>query len=170
LTFASTSAGPQLMGELFKLSTGTDMVHVPYKGAGPAVIDLLGGHVVIMFSVPSSIAAHVRSNKLRALGVSGASREESLPAVPTMTEAGFKDFGQAREWYGIIAPMGVPADTAARLNSAMVRALNESDVQKRLRPLAQKAVPGTAAEFSDYIRTQYGLWGKVVKATGAKAN
>ena len=170
LTFASTSAGPQLMGELFRLMTKTDMVHVPYKGAGPAVIDLLGGHVGIMFSVPTSVNPHIRAGKLRALSVSGMKREESLPDVPTMSEAGFKDFGDAREWYGIVAPANTPADVIARLNSAIGRALNAPDVQKRLQPLAQKAVPGTAADFGDYMRTQYGLWGKVVKATGAKAN
>ena len=170
LTFASTSAGPQLMGELFRLTTRTDMVHVPYKGAGPAVIDLLGGHVGIMFSVPTSVAPHIRSGKLRALSVSGAKRDESFPDVPTMAEAGFTDFGDAREWYGIVAPAGVPADVIARLNAGMVRALNEPEVQKRLQPLAQKPVPGTAAEFGGYIKNQYVLWGKVVKATGAKAN
>ncbi len=170
LTFASTSAGPQLMGELFRLMTKTHMVHVPYKGAGPAVIDLLGGHVGIMFTVPTSVNPHIRSGKLRALSVSGMKREDSLPDVPTMTEAGFKDFGDAREWYGIVAPANTPADVIARLNSAIGRALNAPDVQKRLQPLAQKAVPGTAAEFGDYMRMQYGLWGKVVKATGAKAN
>jgi tripartite-type tricarboxylate transporter receptor subunit TctC len=170
LTFASTSAGPQLMGELFRLTTGTDMVHVPYKGAGPAVIDLLGGHVGIMFTVPTSVGVHIRSGKLRALSVSGARREESLPNVPTMSEAGFKDFGDAREWYGIVVPGSVPADVIGRLNSALVRALKEPDVARRLQPLAQAPVPGSAAEFGDYIRTQYGLWGKVVKATGAKAN
>ena len=170
LTFASTSAGPKLMGELFRLTTKTDMVHVPYKGAGPAVIDLLGGHVGIMFSVPTSVAPHIRSGKLRALSVSGAQRDENFPEVPTMTEAGFKDFGDAREWYGIVAPAGTSADVIGRLNTAMVRALNEPDIQKRLQPLAQKPVPGTAADFGNYIRTQYVLWGKVVKATGAKAN
>ncbi len=169
LTFASTSAGPQLMGELFRLMTKTDMVHVPYKGAGPAVIDLLGGHVGIMFSVPTSVNPHIRGGKLRALSVSGSKREESLPDVPTMTESGFKDFGDAREWYGIVAPAGVPADVIARLNAAMVRALNAPDVHKRLQPLAQKPVPSTAAEFGDYIRTQHALWGGVVKSTGAKA-
>jgi tripartite-type tricarboxylate transporter receptor subunit TctC len=169
LTFASTSAGPQLMGELFKLSTRTEMTHVPYKGAGPAVIDLLGGHVGIMFSVPTSVAPHIRSGKLRALSVSGEKRDENFPEVPTMTEAGFKDFGDAREWYGIVAPAGTPSDVIARLNAAMVKALNEPDVVKRLQPLAQKPVPGTAADFGAYIRSQYGLWGKVVKATGAKA-
>src|SRR4030095_10903106 len=99
LTFASTSAGPQLMGELFRLTTGTSMVHVPYKGAGPAVIDLLGGHVGIMFTVPTSVAPHIRTGKLRALSISGAKRDESLPDVPTMAEAGFTDLGDAREWY-----------------------------------------------------------------------
>ena len=158
------------MGELFRLMTKTDMVHVPYKGAGPAVIDLLGGHVGIMFSVPSSVAPHIRSGKLRALSVSGVTREESLPNVPTMSEVGFKDFGDAREWYGIVAPAGTPSDVIARINTAMVRALNAPDVRQRLQPLAQKPVPGTAADFGDYIRTQYGLWGKVVKATGAKVN
>src|SRR6185503_17321354 len=128
LTFASTSAGPQVMGELFRLTTGTSMVHVPYKGAGPAVIDLLGGHVGIMFSVPTSVAPHIRSGKLRALSVSGAKRDENFPDVPTMTEAGFKDFGDAREWYGIVAPAGTPADVIARLNAAMVKALAEPDV------------------------------------------
>jgi tripartite-type tricarboxylate transporter receptor subunit TctC len=170
LTFASTSAGPQLMGELFRLTTHTSMVHVPYKGAGPAVVDLLGGHVGIMFSVPSSIAAHIRSGRLRALGISGRQRDASLPQVPTMAEAGYGDFGDAREWYGIVAPAATPPDLIAKLNAALVRALKEPDVQQRLQPLAQTAVPSSPAVFGDYIRTQYGLWGKVVKATGAKAN
>jgi tripartite-type tricarboxylate transporter receptor subunit TctC len=168
LTFASTSAGPQLMGELFRLTTRTKMVHVPYKGAGPAVSDLLGGHVGIMFSVPTSVAPHIRAGKLRALAVSGLKREESLPEVPTMTEAGFSDFGEAREWYGFLVPAGTPAEAIAKLNAALVRALNEPDVHKRLHPLAQKPVPSTPAEFDAYIRAQYALWGKVVQATGAK--
>jgi tripartite-type tricarboxylate transporter receptor subunit TctC len=170
LTFASTSAGPQLMGELFRMTTKTKMVHVPYKGAGPAVSDLLGGHVGIMFTVPTSVGPHIRSGKLRALGVSGQKREESLPEIPTMTEAGFGDFGEAREWYGFVVPTGTPADAIAKLNAALVRALKDADVQRRLQPLAQKPVPSTPAEFDDYIRAQYALWGKVVKATGAKAD
>lgn len=168
LTFASTSAGPQLMGELFRLVSKTKMTHVPYKGAGPAVSDLLGGHVGIMFSVPTSVGGHIRSGKLRALAVSGSKREDSLPDVSTMTEAGFGDFGEAREWYGFLVPAGTPGDAVAKLNAAFVRALNDPDVQKRLHPLAQKAVPSTPAEFGEYIRSQYVLWGKVVKDTGAK--
>ena len=170
LTFASTSAGPQLMGELFRLTTRTDMVHVPYKGAGPAVVDLLGGHVGIMFSVPTSVASHIRAGKLRALAVSGTKRDDSLPDVPTMAEAGFTDLGDAREWYGVVAPAGTPAGVIGRLNDSLVRALKDPDVARRLQPLAQKPVPGTPAEFGDYIRSQYVVWGKVVKQTGAKAN
>jgi tripartite-type tricarboxylate transporter receptor subunit TctC len=170
LTFASTSAGPQLMGELFRLTTKTDMVHVPYKGAGPAVVDLLGGHVGISFTVPTSVAPHIRSGKLRALAISGAKRDDALPDVPTMAESGFTDLGDAREWYGIVTPAGVPASVIGRLNGALVRALNDPDVQKRLYPLAQKPVPGTPADFGDYIRAQYVVWGKAVKATGAKVN
>jgi len=169
LTFASTSAGPQLMGELFRLVSKTKMTHIPYKGAGPAVSDLLGGHVGIMFSVPTSVGGHIRAGKLRALSVSGAKREESLPNVPTMTEAGFSDFGDAREWYGFVVPSGTPDAAIAKLNAAFARALNDSDVHKRLHPLAQKAVPSTPAEFGEYIRSQHALWGKVVKETGAKA-
>jgi tripartite-type tricarboxylate transporter receptor subunit TctC len=157
------------MGELFRLTTKTQMVHVPYKGAGPAVIDLLGGHVGIMFTVPTSVNPHIRGGKLRALAVSGSKREESLPDVPTMTEAGFKDFGDAREWYGFVAPAGTPADVVGRLNTALGRALVAPDVAKRLQPLAQKAVPGSAVEFGDYIRAQYLSWGRAVKSTGAKA-
>lgn len=168
LTFASTSAGPQLMGELFRLTTNTKMVHVPYKGAGPAVSDLLGGHVGIMFSVPTSVGPHIRAGKLRALSVSGGKREESLPDVPTMTEAGFSDFGEAREWYGFVVPTGTPVEAVTKLNAAFVRALNDTEVHKRLHPLAQKPVPTSAAEFGEYIRGQYVLWGTVVKATGAK--
>src|SRR6185503_7191096 len=160
LTFASTSAGPQLMGELFRLTTKTDMVHVPYKGAGPAVVDLLGGHVGISFTVPTSVAPHIRSGKLRALAISGAKRDDALPDVPTMAEAGFTDLGDAREWYGIVTPAGVSASVIGRLNSALVRALNDPEVQKRLYPLAQKPVPGTPADFGDYIRAQYAVWGK----------
>src|SRR6185503_17725350 len=135
LTFASTSAGPQLMGELFRLTTKTDMVHVPYKGAGPAVVDLLGGHVGISFTVPTSVSPHIRVGRLRALAISGAKRDESLPDVPTMTESGFRDLGDAREWYGVVAPAGTPTDAVTRLNAALIRALNEPDVRSRLHSL-----------------------------------
>jgi hypothetical protein len=110
LTFASTSAGPHIVGELFKLSTGTDLVHVPYKGAGPAINDLLGGQVALMFSNPTSTVAHVKSGKLRALGVVDRKRNPALPDVPTAT----------------------PRLTVERLSAAVLRAIGSSDVVERV--------------------------------------
>ena len=171
LTFASTSAGPQLMGELFRLTTGTDMVHVPYKGAGPALVDLLGGHVGISFTVPTSVAPHIRSGKLRALAISGAQRDDSLADVPTMTESGFRDLGDARESYGIVVPAGTPADAIGRLNS-----LPRARAQRPRRPQAPAAAraetsPGDRQPSLAAMSAPRSLvWGKAVKATGAKVN
>jgi tripartite-type tricarboxylate transporter receptor subunit TctC len=104
LTFASTSAGPHIVGELFKQATGTDLVHVPYKGAGPAINDLLGGQVTLMFSNPTSTVPHVKSGKLRALGVMDTKRNPALPDVPTAQEAGLPELSNVIEWYGIVVP------------------------------------------------------------------
>jgi tripartite-type tricarboxylate transporter receptor subunit TctC len=108
LTFASTSAGPHIVGELFKQATGTDLVHVPYKGAGPAINDLLGGQVLLMFSNPTSTVPHVKSGKLRALGVMDAKRNPSLPDVPTALEAGLPELSNVIEWYGVVVPAATP--------------------------------------------------------------
>ncbi|MBI4196110.1 MAG: tripartite tricarboxylate transporter substrate binding protein [Betaproteobacteria bacterium] len=170
LTFASTSAAPQLLGELFKLTTKTDMVHVPYKGAGPAVVDLLAGHVGIMFANPTSTVPHVKSGRLRALGVLGTRRTEALPDVPTAVESGFPEMSGILEWYGVVAPAATPRQTIAKLNAGVVRALNAPDVMKRLNDLGQTPAPSTVAEFSTQIRTEFERWGKVVKASGAKVD
>lgn len=170
LTFASTSAAPQLLGELFKLTTRTDMVHVPYKGAGPAVIDLLAGHVGIMFSNPTSAVPHVKTGRLRALGVLGDKRIEALPDVPTAVEAGFPELGDITEWYGVVAPASTPRETIVKLNADFVRALNSPDVQKRFQPLGQIPSPSTPEQFGQLIRAEFERWGKVVKASGAKVD
>ena len=104
LTFASTASLQQLLGELFKLTTGTNIVHVPYKGAGPAVNDLLAGNVNMMFANPASTVPQVKAGKLRALGILGAKRNDALPTVPTAVEAGYPQFSDALEWYGIVGP------------------------------------------------------------------
>src|SRR6185436_9420969 len=117
LTFASTSSVPQLVGELFKLTTGTDMVHVPYKGGGPAVIDLLAGHVNLMFSNPTSTVPHVKSGRLRALGVMDSKRNEALPDVPTAVEVGYPALGKIIEWYGVVVPAATPRQVIATLNA-----------------------------------------------------
>ena len=108
LTFASTSAGPHIVGELFKLTTKTDLVHVPYKGAGPAINDLLGGQVALMFSNPTSTVPHVKSGKLRALGIMDSKRSPALPEVPSALELGFTELSNVIEWYGVVVPAATP--------------------------------------------------------------
>jgi len=170
VTFASTSAVPQLVGELFKLTTGTDMLHVPYKGAGPAVIDLLAGHVNVMFANPTSTVPHVKAGRLRALGVTGSKRNEALPDVPTAVEAGYPDLGNVIEWYGVSVPAGTAPALIAKLNSAIVRALAAPEVASGIRNLGQTPAPSTPDEFARQIRDEYARWGKVVKASGAKVD
>ena len=169
LTFASTSAGPHIVGELFKLTTGTDLVHVPYKGAGPAINDLLGGQVLLMFSNPTSIVPHVKSGKLRALGVMDSKRNPALPEVPTALEAGLPELSNVIEWYGVVVPAATPGAVVERLSAALLRAMASTDVVERVQQLGQTPSPAGAEEFARYIRADYARWARVVKASGAKA-
>jgi tripartite-type tricarboxylate transporter receptor subunit TctC len=169
LTFASTSAGPHVVGELFKLVTGTDLVHVPYKGAGPAINDLLGGQVTLMFSNPTSTVPHVKSGKLRALGVMDSKRNPALPDVPTALEAGLPDLSNVIEWYGIAVPAATPRETVQRMSAAVLRTMAAPDVVERVQQLGQTASPAGAEEFARSMRSDYERWGRVVKASGAKA-
>jgi tripartite-type tricarboxylate transporter receptor subunit TctC len=169
LTFASTASGQQLAGELFKITTGTDLVHVPYKGAGPAVIDLLAGNVSLMFSNPTSIVPHVRSGKLRAIAVLGKARNEALPGAQTAIEAGYPDLAVVLEWYGVVAPASTPREAILRLNGAIVQALRSADVIERMQALGQTISPSGPDEFAAQIRADFERWGKVVKASGARA-
>lgn len=170
ITFASTSAAPHLVGELFKLTTGTNMIHVPYKGAGPAVIDLLAGHVNIMFSNPTSTVPHVKSGKLRALGVMDGRRNEAMPDVPTAIEAGYPALGNVIEWYGVVVPAATPRAVIAKLNADIVRALGAPDTAGRIQAMGQGVSSSTPAEFAKLIREEYQRWGRVVKESGAKVD
>ena len=170
LTFASTSAGPQMAGELFRLTTKTDMLHVPYKGGGPATIDLLAGHVTIMFANPTATVPHVKAGKLRALGVMDRKRNDALPDVPSALEAGYPDLSNVIEWYGIVVPAATPKDIVAKLNAAVHQAMKAPDAAKRITGLGQTISPSTSAEFGDLMRAEYERWGRVVKASGAKAD
>jgi len=168
LTFASTSAAPHLVGELFKLTTGTDMVHVPYKGGGPAVIDLLAGHVNIMFSNPTSTVPHIKAGRLRALGVMDSRRNEALPDVPTAVEAGYPALGKIIEWYGVVVPTATPRQVIIRLNTDIVRALKAPDVVNRIQAMGQSVSPSTPEAFAKLMHAEYERWGKVVKESGAR--
>ena len=170
LTFASTASAQQLLGELFKLTTATDILHVPYKGAGPAVVDLLAGNVSMMFANPTSTVPHVKSGKLRALGVLGTRRNEALPDVPTAVEAGYPQLSDVLEWYGVVVPAATPRETIKKLNAAVVRALNSPDVAARMNGIGQTPSPSTPEEFAKQIRAEFERWGKIVKASGAKVD
>jgi tripartite-type tricarboxylate transporter receptor subunit TctC len=168
LSFASTSAGPWVVGELFKLTTKTDMIHVPYKGGGPATVDLLAGYVTVMFSVPFASVPHVKSGKLRPVSILGTKRIEAMPDVPTAIEAGYPELSNVTEWYGVVVPAATPREVVTKLNAAIVKALNSPDVLKRIASLGQYPQPTTPAEFAQIIKADYERWSRVVKAAGIK--
>ena len=169
LSFASSASGTQLVGELFKMATGTDIVHIPYKGAGPAVVDLLAGNVQLMYSNPTAAVPHVRSGKLRGLAVTGRKRLEALPDLPTGVEAGYPAL-DVLGWYGVVVPAGTPPSIVAKLNTDLVSALNSPDVRERMKALGQELSPSTPEQFQEQIRNDYALWGKVVRKSGVKAD
>ena len=169
LTFASSSSGPQMAGEMYKMASGADLLHVAYKGAGPALVDVLAGHVNMMFANPSSAAPHVKSGKLRALAVFGKKRIDAMPDVPTAQEAGYAQLGENPEWYGVAVPVGTPAAIIAKLNADIVAALAAPEVDTAIRALGLTPSPGTPEEFARQIREDHAAWGKVVKASGVKA-
>ena len=169
VTFASSASLQHLGGELFKLAAGVNMIHVPYKGAGPAVLDLLGGNVNTMISNPTSIVPHVKTGKLRALGVMGGTRIDALGDVPTAVEMGFKEFGNVIEWYGMVAPAGTPRSIVRKLNETLVQVLGMPDVQERIRALGMTPSPSTPEELDKQIRADYALWGKVARSANVRA-
>ena len=169
LTFASSSIGaaPHLAGELMKRMAGIDIVHVPYKGSGPATTDLIGGHVTMMIdSMPSSIA-HVKSGKLKVLGVSTAKRVPALPDVPTIAESGLPGFDIAT-WYGVWAPAKTPKEIVSKVSAEIAKGLKRPDMKERLAGLGAEGVGSTPAEFAAYCDLEFKRWAKVVKDSGAK--
>jgi tripartite-type tricarboxylate transporter receptor subunit TctC len=168
LSFASTSAGPHIVGELFKQATGTDLLHVPYKGAGPAIADLLGGQVNLMFSNPTSTVPHVRSGKLRALAVMDVKRNAALPGVPTARELGIAELSSVIEWYGIAVPAATPPAIVAKLSADLLRALGMPDVRERIAQSGQTVSPLGPEEFGRMMRADFERWRKVVAAAGIR--
>ncbi len=169
LFFASSASGTQLVGELFKQATGTNITHVPYKGAGPAVIDLLAGNVQLMYSNPTAAVPHVKNHRLRGLAVTGKKRLEALPDLITGIEAGYPQL-DVLGWYGMVAPVATPAAIINKLNADFVAALNAPEVRERMKAIGQELSPSTVAEFQELIRNDYALWSKVVRGAGVKAD
>jgi tripartite-type tricarboxylate transporter receptor subunit TctC len=169
INMASSGSGTSvhLSGELFKSMTGCDMVHVPYKGAGPALTDLMGGTVHVLFdNLPSSIG-HIKANKLRALAVTSEQRDPSLPDVPTVAET-VKGY-EATAWFGIGMPKGTPPDVIAKINAAVNQALADPKMRDRLAEMGGKPIPGTPEDFGKVIASETEKWSKVVISSGAKA-
>ena len=168
LNFGSSGSGSSihLSGELFKSLAKVDMVHVPYKGSAPAVTDLLGNQIGIMFDNMPSAIQHVRSGKLVPIAVTTAKRSPELPNVPTIAEAGVTGY-EATSWFGMFAPAGTPAPVLAKLNTALVKVLNQADVKKKINDQGAEAMSETPAQFAAFIQAESVKWGKVVKESGA---
>ena len=158
----------QLAGELFKMMAGVDMVHVPYKGAAPALTDLLGGQVQVMFDNLSSSIEHIRAGKLRALAVTTATRSKALPDVPTIGE--FVPGYEASAWQGIGAPDNTPAEIINKLNTEINAALGDPRMRARLSDFGGEALSGSSTDFGKLIADETEKWAKVVKFSGAKAD
>ncbi len=149
--------------ELFNLQTGTKIVHVPYKGGGPSIVDLVAGNINLIFATAASAVPHIKSGKLRALGVTTAKRSALVPELPTIAEAGVKGF-DANNWYGVLVPAKTPRNIIDRLNKEIVAVLNLPDVKKILFASGLDAAPTTPEEFGRYIKSEKDKWEKVIKA------
>jgi tripartite-type tricarboxylate transporter receptor subunit TctC len=164
---SGTGASPHLAAELFKSMAGIDMVHIPYKGVGPALTDLLGGQIDLMFADVHLVMPHARSERLRALAVTGSTRSRVMPELPTVSESGIPDYA-AGTWFGVLAPAGTPREIVDRLNGEIVKLLGGAELRKRL--LTQGIEPGgnTPEEFAALVRNELDKWRKVAKTANIK--
>lgn len=170
-SFASGGSGsPQhLAGEMVKQIKSVEMLHVPYRGQGPALTDVIAGHVPIAFETTTVLLPHVQSGAVRALATTSAQRTKVLPNVPTMTESGFPNF-EIENWYGVFAPAGTPTPVVEKLNVAVNEALKKADVAAALNKMGSTDVVGSASEFKAFIDQEAPLWVEVVKKSGAKVD
>jgi tripartite-type tricarboxylate transporter receptor subunit TctC len=171
LTNASSASGSpgHVGGELFKFMTGTQIVHVPYRGGSLAINDLVAGHVSMMFESLNSISPHAKSGEVRGLGVSGPRRSPAFPDMPTIAEAGVPGY-DAGTWSGVIAPAGLPKDVLATLNAAVNKAVTTKAFKERFGIIGDEPAGGTPEDFANTIRKDSAKWADVIKRSGAKLN
>ena len=171
LTYASSGTGSSnhLFMELFKVSTGTDITHVPYKGGGPALIDLVGGQVNTMIVAIPPVLPFVKEGKLIALGITSGTRSKAVPEVPTIKEAGLSEF-EVTDWQGMLLPAGVPTAIVNRLNKEIIGVLQLPDVRERISGLGADIVTSTPAQLAQHIHRELALWGRVIKQAGIVAD
>ena len=168
LNFAIGGLGTSIhmAGELFKLSAGVDIVNIPYKGSTPALMDVMGGQVKLMFAAVINAVPQIKAGKVKALGVTGTTRIPALPDTPTIAESlpGF----ESSAYFGLLAPAKLPRDILARLHASATRAAQLPELKSRLEPDGAKVVAGTPEEFTSFLASDVEKWRRVVKATGAK--
>ena len=171
LNYGSSGVGGtgHLAGELFNTMAGVKMTHVPYKGGGPAMIDLVGGQVQLVFATAASAVPQIKGGKIKGIAVTTAKRSALMPNLPTISEAGLPGF-DANNWYGVLAPAKTPRPIIMRLNSEIAKVLAMPDVKNFLFNQGLDPAPGTPEQFAAYIKSEMTKWAKVVKASGAKAN
>ncbi|APV48694.1 Twin-arginine translocation pathway signal [Betaproteobacteria bacterium GR16-43] len=171
LNYASTGVGSasHLAGEMLKQRAGVDIVHIPYKGGGPIMTDLLTGRVTGYFSTLSTAGPHIEAGKLRAIATSGLTRMAALPNVPTVAEQGFPGF-EAVNWYALVAPGKTPPAILDRLNAELVKVLKDPDVKKQLAEHGMEPVPMTRPQLAAYIKKEREAWAKVIATAGIKAD
>jgi tripartite-type tricarboxylate transporter receptor subunit TctC len=171
LNFASGSTGSagHLAGELFKTMAGVDMVHIPYKGAAPAVTDLLAGHVSLMFDNLASGLPNIKAGRARALAVTTMKRSPFLPELPTISESGLRGF-DIGTWFGVFAPAGTPREIVMRLNAEISRALKTPVMKERLATLGAEAMPNTPEAFGAFVKAEMAKYREIVRASGAKVD
>jgi tripartite-type tricarboxylate transporter receptor subunit TctC len=169
--FASGGSGsPQhLSGEMLKLAYGLDLIHIPYKGQGPAMTDVVAGHIPIAFETTVVLLPFLESNSVRALATTGATRSITLPNVPTMIESGLAGF-EVTNWYGVFAPTGTPKEVVAKLNVELGKTLSAPDVRERLTKMGSATVHGSPEDFARFIQAEVPRWAEVVKKSNARVD
>ncbi|MBI3052851.1 MAG: tripartite tricarboxylate transporter substrate binding protein [Betaproteobacteria bacterium] len=171
LSYGSAGSGAinHLAGELFNMMAGTKLIHVPYKGGGPAVIALLSGEITLILIDPASVVPHIKSGKLRAIAVTSAKHALAMPELPTVAEAGVPGY-EVTSWNGILIPAGAPADVIRRLNGKLNKIINAPDMNARMIEFGYEPVGGPPEKFGEHIRAEIAKWAPVVKAAGVKVD
>jgi tripartite-type tricarboxylate transporter receptor subunit TctC len=171
ISYASLGSGStsHLTMEMFRSAAGIQLTHIPYKGSPTAHGDLMGGQVAVMFDAIPAVLPHIKSGKLRGLGIATLARSPFLPELPTIAEQGYPRF-EAVGWIGIVAPAKTPEAVLDKLNAEIVRIIKQPDVQERFAALAFTPAGGTRVEFGAFIKSEIAKWGKAVKESGAKAD
>ncbi len=171
IQYASSASGstPHLAAELFKTMTKTDLLHVPYRGTGPAITALLSGEVSVMFMPALAAVPYVKSGRLRALAVTSRERLPALSELPTVAESGLKGY-ESSQWYGVLAPAGTPADILDLLNSQVAKIMRTPDMKQRMTDSGSLAVGSTREAFTAHLREEFAKWAKIIKQSGARVD